>query len=87
MPLEGRHDFRRNGIDLLFHAVAKYLHEMRHKSRNVFTALSERRQQDGEDVQTIVQVTPKLTTRYHLDEVPIGCRYEPNVHLVGATTA
>src|SRR6266852_2860144 len=64
--LEGGHGFRRNAIDFLPHATAKQLHEMRDKSRDVFPALSERRQQDGEDVQTIIQVTAKLTASDHL---------------------
>src|SRR5258707_14983821 len=67
MPLKGRHGFCRNAVHLLPHAAVKHLHEMRHKSRNVFPALSERRQQDGEDVQTIIQVTAKLPASYHLN--------------------
>src|SRR6267154_3121641 len=69
--LERSHGFRSNAIDLLPHAAAKQLHEMRDKCRNVFPALSERRQQDGEDVQTIIQITPKLSASYHLDQIPI----------------
>src|SRR6266403_5181677 len=87
IPLEGGHGFRRNAVDLLPHAAAKHLHEMRDKNRNVFPALSERRQQDGEDVQTIVQITPKLPASYHLDQIPIGCGYKPDIHLVCATAA
>src|SRR5580704_18836630 len=85
IPLEGSHGFRRNAVDLLSHAAAKRLHEMHDKSRNVFPALSERRQQDREDVQTIVQVTAKLPASYHLHEIPIGCRYEPDIHFVRST--
>src|SRR6266404_2867299 len=85
IPLEGSHGFRRNPVDLLPHAAAKHLHEMRDKSRNVFPALSERRQQDGEDVQTIIQVTAKLPASYHLLEIPIRCRYEPDIHFMRAT--
>src|ERR1700757_2438372 len=50
----------RNAADLLPHTAAKHLHEMRYKNRDVFPALSEGRQQDGKDVQTIVQITTKL---------------------------
>src|SRR5713226_6589087 len=85
IPLEGSHGFRRNAIDLLPHPAAKQLHEMRNKSRNVFPALSERRQQDGEDVQTIIQVTAKLPASYHLLEIPIRCSYQPDIHFVRAT--
>ena len=85
IPLEGSHGFRRNAVDLLPHATAKHLHEMRDKGRNVFPALSQRRQQDGEDVQTIVQITAKLSTSYHLHQIAIGCRHQPDIHLVRAT--
>src|SRR6266478_7991566 len=85
IPTEGSHSFRRNAVDLLPNAAAKQLHEMRDKNRNVFPALSERRQQDGEDVQTIIQVTAKLPASYHLDQIPIGCGYKPDIHFVCAT--
>src|ERR1700685_307625 len=66
VPLEGSHGFRRNALDWFPHAAAKQLHEVRDKRGNIFPALSERRYQDGEDVQTIIQITAKLTARYHL---------------------
>src|SRR6266436_4535093 len=87
IPLEGGHGFRRNAVDLLSHPAAKQLHEMRNKSRNVFPALSQRRQQDWEDIQTIVQVTAKLPASDHLDETPIACRDQPDIHFVRATAA
>src|SRR6266436_3041802 len=87
IPLESSHGFRRNAVDLLPHAAAKHLHEMRDKRGNVLPPFSERRQQDGEDVQAIVQVTPKLTASYHLRQIPIGCSYQADIHFVGATTA
>src|SRR4029077_5517573 len=87
IPLEGSHGFRRNAIDLLPHPAAKHLHEMRNKSRNVFPALSQRRQRYREDIQTIVQVTAKLPASDHLDETPIACRDQPDIHFVRATAA
>src|SRR5271169_7222733 len=87
VPLEGSHGFRRNAVDLLPHAAAKHLHEMRDKSRNVFPALSERRQQDGKDVQTIIQVVAKLPSSYHFQEIPIRCRYKPDIDFVRATAS
>src|ERR1700739_1534123 len=85
MPLEGSHGFWRNRVDLFPHAAAKHLHEMRNKGGNVLPAISERRQQDGEDIQTIVQITTKLRSSHHLHEIPVGCSYQPNVHFVCAT--
>src|SRR5580692_11985689 len=57
---------------------------MGHKSGNVFPALSQRWQQDGEHVQTIIQVAAKLTPSYHVDEIPIGCGHEPDIYFVGS---
>jgi hypothetical protein len=59
---------------------------MGYKSGNVFPAFSERRQQDGEDVQTIIQITAKPTVSYHLDKIPIRTGDESDLHFVGATT-
>src|SRR3984957_12444303 len=85
--LEGRHGFRRNAVDLLPHAATKELHEMRDQSWNIFPALSERRQQDGEDVQPIIQVTAKLPASDHLLQIAIGRGYQPDIHFVRATIA
>jgi hypothetical protein len=60
-------------------------HAVPRNDRNVFPALSERRQQDGEDVQPIIQVTAKLPASYHLHEIPICCSYKPDIHFVRAT--
>ena len=35
--------------------------------------LSERGEQDREDIQKIIQIAPKLPASYHLDQMPIGC--------------
>src|SRR5271154_6181549 len=85
IPLEGSHGFRRNVVDLLPDPTAEHLDEMRDQSRNVFPALSKRGQQDGEDIQTIIQITAKLPASYHLHEIPIGRCYQPDFHLVRAT--
>src|SRR5437899_3174878 len=69
IPLEGRHGFRRNVAHLLPHAAAEHPHKMCYKGGNVFAALSKRRQHDGEDVQTIVEITAKLPASYHLHEI------------------
>src|SRR5437016_1965317 len=86
VPLEGSHGFRRNAVDLLPHAAAKQPHEMRDKSRNVLPALSECGQQDGEDIQTVIQITTKLPTSDHLHQIPVRSRYQPDIHLVRATS-
>jgi hypothetical protein len=35
--------------------------------------------------QRIVQIITKLPVRYHLHQIPIGCRQNPNIHFVRAT--
>src|ERR1700678_4404538 len=87
MPLEGCHYFGRNAIDLFAHAAAEDLHEVGYEGRNIFTPLAERRQQDGEDVQTIVEITPELTATYHPAQISIGCSDEPNIDLVSSTAS
>src|SRR6267154_6501064 len=87
IPLEGSHGFRGNAVDLLPHAAAKHLHEMRDKSRNVFPALSEGRQQEGENIQTIIQVTAKLPASDHLREIPIRCGHQSDIYFVSSTAA
>src|SRR5258708_3981496 len=87
IPLEGSHGFRGNAVDLLPHAAAKHLHEMRDKSRNVFPALSEGRQQEGENIQTIIQVTAKLPASDHLREISIRCGHQSDIYFMSSTAA
>src|ERR1700674_3744885 len=54
---------------------------------NVFAALSQWRQKDGEHIQTIVEVTAKFASLHHLCQVPIGCSHQPHVHLVSPRAA
>jgi hypothetical protein len=55
------------------HTAAKHLHEMCDKSRNVFPALSQRWQQDGEDIQTPLQAPHTIATTCLLTyQVPLG---------------
>src|SRR5580698_7039556 len=87
IPLESGHGFGRNRVDLFPHAASKDLDKMHDQRWNVIAAIAQRRQQDGENVQTIVQITAELTARDHLDQVPIGCSYQPNVHLVSSSAS
>src|SRR5579859_5808515 len=87
IPLKGSHGFRRNAVDLLPHTAAKHLHEVRDKSRDVFAASAERGEKDGEDIQTIIEVTTKLPASQHFHQISIGCRYQSNIHFVRATAS
>ena len=85
MPLEGIDGFRRNRVDWLFHSMAKYLNEMRDQGKNVFPSLSKCRYCDREDIQTIVQIAAKLTSRYHVDQILIGRCNQPDIDFMGLT--
>src|ERR1700687_2401336 len=54
---------------------------------NVFAALPQWRQKDGEHIQTIVEVTAKFASLHHLRQVPIRCSHQPHVHLVSPSAA
>ena len=43
------------------------------------------RDHDWDGVQTIIQITAKLTPEIQVNEIPIRCCREPNVHFVGST--
>src|ERR1700688_4507643 len=62
---------------------------MHHQGGNVFGARPQRRQQHGEDIQTIVEVVAKLSSIHHFGEIAIRGSHQPKIHLVspGATQA
>ena len=51
----------------------------------VVPTLSERGQQDWENIQTIVQITAKSPASNHLYEISICCRHQPDIHFVRPT--
>src|SRR5580698_1099345 len=87
IPLEGSHGLLRDVFDFFPNTAAEQLYEVRHKSRNIFPALAQSRQQDGEDVQSIIEVTAELTARYHLAQIAVAGSDEPNIHLVSSTAS
>src|SRR5208282_4940908 len=54
---------------------------------NVFAAFPQWWQQDGEDIQTIVEVAAKFASIRHLCQIPIGCSHQSHVHLVSPGAA
>jgi hypothetical protein len=60
---------------------------MFHQGRYVFATIPQRRQGDGENIQTIVQVAPKLLTVHHSLEVPVRSGDEAYVYAMGTTTS
>src|ERR1700675_1187932 len=55
---------------------------MRDQGWNVFAALPQWWQKDGEHIQTIVEVTAKFASLHHFRQVPIRSSHQPHVHLV-----
>jgi hypothetical protein len=74
-------------VDLPSYPPAKNLDKVRHQGWNVFTALSQRRQQDRKYIKAKVQAAAKLTISHHLHQIAMGRGYEPNIHLVSLTAA
>src|SRR6266849_708258 len=60
---------------------------MRDQGWNVFAALPQWWQKDGEHIQTIVEVTAKFASLHHLRQVPIRSSHQPHVHLVSPSAA
>src|SRR5271156_5362497 len=60
---------------------------MCHQGWDVFAALPQWWQQDGEDIQTVVEVATKFASIHHLRQIPIRCSHQPHVHLVSPSAA
>ena len=74
-------------VDLLFHPATKNLDEMGHQRRNVHAACTQRWQKYRKHIETVVEIAAKFALLYHLRQITIGCRHEPNVHLMGPIAA
>src|ERR1700728_296391 len=82
---EVQHRFLRDMVDLPAYPLAQNLDKMRHKGRNVFTALSQWRQLHRKYIQAKVEVTAKIAVSHHLRQVSMGCSNKSNIHLVSLT--
>jgi hypothetical protein len=60
---------------------------MFHQGSYVFATIPQRRQDDRENIQTIVQVAAKFLTVHHLLEVPVRSGDEAYVYAMGPTTS
>src|SRR5271166_5482850 len=60
---------------------------MRHQGRNILAALPQWWQQDGEDVQTIVEVATKFASIHHVVQITVSGSNEPHVNFVSPTAA
>jgi hypothetical protein len=82
-----KHRFPSNVVDLLSHPAAKDLDEVSHLRRNVHAACTQPWQMYRKHVQTVVKVTAKFALLYHLRQIAICCRHQPNVHLMSPIAA
>ena len=65
------HRLRRDDVDSLVHAFGVECREMPHQPRNIFGALSERRNQNRKYFQTIVQIFAKDPLFYLSRQIPM----------------
>jgi len=73
MNIESRfHCFKRDRINGLVHPLSELLGEMPREQRNVFWAFAQRRNGNWKDVQSIVEVAPKLFLHHHLFQVAMA---------------
>ena len=54
---------------------------MRSQQRNVFFALAQRRQVDGDDVQAVIQVFAELALAHGLPQIDVGGGDDAHIHL------
>src|SRR5262249_11149881 len=63
---------------------AKRLGEVLDQEGDVFPALPQRRQQDRENIEAVVEVASKLSLLYHLQQVSVGGGHQPHVYSLRA---
>src|SRR3989442_12327506 len=73
----------RNAFDSLLHTARVLLAEVSHQEGNVFRALGQWRNADGENIQPVVEVASKLPLFDHPLQVTVGRSYQPNVDFLG----
>src|ERR1700719_4135438 len=60
---------------------------MRNQGRNGLAAVAQRRQREEDNIQTVAEGDAKFTPIHHFHQVTVRRRYQPNVHLVGMSSA
>jgi len=74
-------------IDPLAHAAGKNFDEVRHERGNVFAPFPQRRQQNWEYVQTVIQVDSEFAAPDHLREVAVRGGDQAHIHAMGTPAA
>src|SRR5260370_25544198 len=82
-----RHRFWGNLVDLCTYPAGIDLHKMFHQDWNVVATRTQGRQWDWKHVQAIVEVAAKFISPNHVDQVSVGGRHQPNVHVMRPSTA
>ena len=76
-----------NRFDLLLHPLRVLLSEVTHEERDILWAFTQRRDADGKNIETVVQVASKLVIRDHFLEIAIRRGNEPHIDLQRAAVA
>ena len=87
IAFEGFHGFRGNGLDAAVHSARIHLDEETDEQGNVFGALAEGRDADGEDVEAVVEVAAELAIGHHCGEIAIGGGDDACIDADGAVAA
>src|SRR6516225_11756281 len=84
---EGLHCFARDRIDRLVHPPGEILDEMAHEQRDVFPALTQGREVNGENVQPIVKICAEFIRFDHFSKISVRCSYQPNIDLANTSAS
>src|ERR1700722_13732845 len=76
----------RNGFDRFLHLPGESLNEVTHQQRNILPALTQGRYLNGENVQPVVEIAPKLARLNHRFQIAVGRSDETEVHFAGLGT-
>ena len=82
--LEGVQGLFHHGFDLSSYFLIEFGDKKIDKQRDVFLALPERRDRDGENVEPVEQVLPEPAIADLFLQVPVGGRDDPHIDLDGA---
>ena len=74
------------GILSIFRSIlaAYFLVKWRAKMGNVLRMIAQRRRDDREDLQTVIEIAPKEFIPHHLSKIPVGCGHQPDINGNGA---
>ena len=84
---QGFHGISGNGVDVPVHVFGILLGEVSHQNGYVFRMISQRRRNDGEDLQPVIQIAAKEFVPHHLGQIPVRRRHQPDVDGDGACAA